>query len=140
MDIVSKQTRSRMMASVRSRGNRSTEKALGDVLRAEGIRGYRKHWKVEGKPDFAWPGRKIAIFVDGCFWHGCGRCRNLPKSNAAFWRDKILSNKRRDRRVTQHLRRAGWLVIRVKECAVLESSTTRSIRSALNSRSGRRGH
>src|ERR1700720_1524639 len=100
MDNVSKDPRSRIMASVRSEGNRTTEILLGRLLRAAGIRGYRKHWRIQGKPDFAWPGRKVAVFVDGCFWHGCRRCRSIPTSNVEFWKAKIENNRRRDRKVT----------------------------------------
>jgi DNA mismatch endonuclease (patch repair protein) len=77
---------------------------------------------VAGKPDFAWPGRKVAVFVDGCFWHGC-RCKHLPSTNTEFWRNKIETNQRRDRRVARALRKDGWTVIRVKECAVGKPAT-----------------
>jgi DNA mismatch endonuclease (patch repair protein) len=121
VDHVSKKIRSRIMAAIRSRGNTTTELPLGKLLWAAGLRGYRKHWRVSGKPDFAWPARKIAVFVDGCFWHGCS-CKYLPRTNTAFWRHKIETNKRRDRRVSQLLRRSGWAVIRIKECAVQKPS------------------
>jgi DNA mismatch endonuclease (patch repair protein) len=117
------------MATVRSKGNRSTEVALGRLLWAAGLRGYRKHWKVAGRPDFAWPGRKVAVFVDGCFWHGC-RCKYLPATNRKFWKSKIETNMRRDRRVTARLRREGWRVIRIKECRVATPSTLRRIAAA----------
>ena len=103
------------MAAVRSRENASTDLPLGKLLWAAGVRGYRKQWKVAGKPDFAWPGRKIAVFVDGCFWHGCRRCKSLPQTNRAFWRNKIETNRARDRRVNRHLRRQGWIVLRFWE-------------------------
>jgi DNA mismatch endonuclease (patch repair protein) len=103
---------------------------LAKLLCAAGLRGYRKHWAVAGKPDFAWPGRKIAVFVDGCFWHGC-RCKTLPRTNRKFWRDKIENNRRRDRRVSRALRRDGWMVIRVKECAVFRPSTLAGIVAAV---------
>jgi DNA mismatch endonuclease, patch repair protein len=122
MDHVSKKVRSKIMAAVRSRGNTTTELPLAKLLCSSGLKGYRKHWPVAGKPDFAWPGRKIAIFVDGCFWHGCP-CKYLPRSNAQFWRNKIEANRRRDRRVARSLRRDGWKVIRVKECALRKPST-----------------
>lgn len=130
VDHVAKEVRSKIMATVRSKGNRTTELALGRRLWAAGLRGYRKQWPVDGKPDFAWPGRKIAVFVDGCFWHGCS-CKYLPRTHQDFWRDKIETNRRRDRRVTERLRRAGWTVIRIKECAVKRESTLRRISAAL---------
>src|ERR1700675_3061556 len=121
MDHVSKKIRSKIMAAVRSRANATTELPLGRLLCDAGLRGYRKHWPVVGKPDFAWPCRKVAVFVDGCFWHGC-RCKYLPRTNTGFWRNKIETNKRRDRRVYQALRRAGWAVVRVKGGPVWKAS------------------
>jgi len=125
-----------MMAAVRSRGNTTTELPLARLLRAAGLRGYRKHWPVVGKPDFAWPGRKVAVFVDGCFWHGC-RCKYLPRTHTEFWRSKIETNKRRDRRVSRTLRRNGWTVIRVRECAVRRPSTLARIVKAVRDEGGR---
>ena len=80
MDRVSTEVRSRNMAAVRSKGNRSTELALGRLLFASGLRGYRKHWAVDGRPDFAWPGLRVAVFVDGCFWHGALAAKTCPKA------------------------------------------------------------
>ena len=115
MDHVSKEVRSKIMAAVRSRGNTTTELPLGKLLWAAGLRGYRKHWKVQGRPDFAWPGRKIAVFVDGCFWHGCTKCKYLPRTNTAFWQNKIETNQARDRRVRRSLRIQGWRVLKFWE-------------------------
>jgi DNA mismatch endonuclease (patch repair protein) len=133
MDHVSKQVRSKNMAAVRSKGNLGTEIALGRLLWAAGLRGYRKHWPVAGTPDFAWPGSKIAVFVDGCFWHGCP-CKTVPATNAAFWRDKIRKNQERDRRVDQQLRREGWVAVRVWECAVASGKTLSRIRRLVTAR------
>jgi DNA mismatch endonuclease (patch repair protein) len=130
MDYVSKEVRSKIMAAVHSRGNTTTELPLAKLLSSAGIRGYRKHWPVTGKPDFAWPGRKVAVFVDGCFWHGCG-CKYLPRTNTEFWRKKIDTNKGHDRRVAQSLRKEGWTVIRVKECAVRKPATLARIARAV---------
>ena len=136
MDHVSAEVRSKIMASVRSRDNRTTEATLGRLMWAAGLRGYRKQWPVEGRPDFAWPGLKIAVFVDGCFWHGC-RCKRLPKTNRRFWRNKIERNQHRDLRITRCLRRAGWKVVRVKECQVRRTSTLTAINEAVTARRGR---
>jgi DNA mismatch endonuclease (patch repair protein) len=91
MDHVSKEIRSRIMAAVRSRGNTTTELPLAKLLWNAGIRGYRKHWPVAGRPDFAWPGRKVAVFVDGCFWHGC-RCKYLPRTTLVQIRFVSMGN------------------------------------------------
>ncbi|MGH9572805.1 MAG: very short patch repair endonuclease [Candidatus Acidiferrales bacterium] len=131
VDHVSKLVRSKIMAGIRSRGNTTTELPFETILRTARIRGYRKHWPVAGKPDFAWPKRKVAVFVDGCFWHGCS-CKYLPRSNKAFWRKKIETNTRRDRRVSRELRGKGWTVIRVKECALRKKSTLARIMKILD--------
>ena len=138
MDRVSKATRSRIMASVRSKGNRSTEQLMARILRKAGLRGYRKHWRAPGKPDFAWPDRKIALFVDGCFWHGCPRCNRPSKSRVRFWRKKISDNRKRDLRVSRQLRREGWKVLRVWECRVKSVRTARRILKVLTVK-GRKG-
>jgi DNA mismatch endonuclease (patch repair protein) len=104
------------MSSVRARGNVSTELRLKGLFSEEGIRGWRRHLPFPGRPDFAFRNQKVAVFVDGCFWHGCPRCFRLPKQNRAFWKAKIEGNRRRDRSVDGRLRRLGWKVIRIREC------------------------
>jgi DNA mismatch endonuclease (patch repair protein) len=131
MDTVDKATRSRFMAAVKSRGNRSTEARLVKLLRRHGLKGWRRHCRVDGTPDFCWAAAKVALFVDGCFWHGCPRCYAVPKSNARFWTAKVVGNRRRDRRVSARLRRKGWAVIRVWECSLKEDRTVARIRRAL---------
>ena len=122
------------MASVKSRGNRSTEQAAAVVLRHAGLGGYRKHWPIAGKPDFAWPGLKVALFVDGCFWHGCPTCNRPSKSNVSFWEKKVSDNQRRDKRVTRWLRRHGWSVLRVWECRVGAFATRARIQRTIEGR------
>ncbi len=70
---------------------------------------------------------KLAVFVDGCFWHGCPRHATMPANNRAFWTAKLARNAQRDREVTRTLRKAGWCVVRVWECAL---TRTRSARTA----------
>ncbi len=110
-------TRSQLMKRVRSTGNETTELRAARLLRTNGLKGWRRHLPLPGKPDFAWPKEKIAVFVDGCFWHGHDCGKNItPKTNATKWRKKIEGNKRRDRRVARQLRVKGWSVIRIWEC------------------------
>jgi DNA mismatch endonuclease (patch repair protein) len=71
---------------------------------------------LPGKPDIVMPHRHIAIFVDGCFWHGCPRCGHIPKTNEAYWRAKITRNKKRDRKSTKELKTLGYRVVRIWEC------------------------
>ena len=96
------------------------ELRLRRALREAGLGGYRLNWKqVPGRPDIAYPGRKLAIFVHGCYWHHCPRCYpDLPKSNAAFWARKFELNRERDARKCASLVERGWNVLEVWECQV----------------------
>jgi DNA mismatch endonuclease (patch repair protein) len=114
-DVFSKSKRSEVMSRIRSRGNQATELALAKLFRRHKITGWRRNQKVFGKPDFIFPKHKLAVFVDGCFWHGCPKHGTQPKGNAAFWRKKISRNQIRDRLVTRTLRKAGWRVLRIWE-------------------------
>ena len=105
------------MGLVMGKRNTSTELRVEQMLRANGVRGWTKHpSEVLGRPDFYFPSRRLAVFVDGCFWHRCPTCkRRLPKSRAHFWREKLSSNRTRDLRVARKLRREGYHVMRVWE-------------------------
>ena len=111
--------RSRIMRSNRSKDT-MPELALRKALYSNGLAGYRVHWrKVPGSPDIAYPGKKIAIFVNGCFWHRCPHCRpTLPKTNAGFWRDKFDRNRVRDRRKRALLKRNNWQILVIWECEI----------------------
>jgi DNA mismatch endonuclease (patch repair protein) len=114
MDIVPKEVRSRMMAAVKSK-NTALERLAFSALRKAGFR-FQKHYRrVPGSPDIAFPRKKIAIFIDGDFWHGFHYPKWRHKIDSAFWRDKIETNIRRDKRNFAKLRRSGWRVMRVWE-------------------------
>ena len=110
------------MSRVGSTGNETTEKRLASLLRKSGLFGWRRHQPLSGRPDFVWPKAKVAVFVDGCFWHGhdCGK-NVTPNTNAKAWREKIEWNRARDRQATLLLRRRGWSVIRVWECELAKN-------------------
>ena len=112
-DIFTKTRRSEVMARIRGSGNRDTELRMMALMRRHGITGWRRKARVFGRPDFVFPSARVAVFVDGCFWHGCPKHGTQPKGNAKFWRDKLAQNKARDRRVNRALRRAGWRVLRI---------------------------
>lgn len=120
------------MALVKGRGNKSTELRFVALLRSRRISGWRRHTSLPGRPDFTFPAEKVAIFVDGCFWHGCKRCYRRPKSNIEFWAGKLRENMNRDRRVDRRLRREGWKVLRIWEHSLgRESSLVSRLRRAL---------
>jgi DNA mismatch endonuclease, patch repair protein len=98
--------------------NTGPELTLRRLLREAGFSGYRLHWAVaSARPDIAYPGRKIALFVNGCFWHQCPHCHPArPKANAAFWESKFEATMARDSRQYEELRSAGWRVLVVWEC------------------------
>lgn len=111
-DTRTPEQRRRIMAAVGSK-NTSPEIALRRALYAAGMRGWRCHYKrAPGTPDLAWPGRRIAIFVDGAFWHG-HPSRHKPGRSGKYWDEKIERNVERDRRVDAELRSAGWVVLRL---------------------------
>jgi DNA mismatch endonuclease Vsr len=89
------------------------------VIVARGLRGWTLHSsQVIGKPDFFFPAERVAVFVDGCFWHGCPLCGHLPKTNIGYWHKKLARNKARDIEVKQNLRKQKVSVLRFWECEV----------------------
>ena len=108
--------RSKAMGAVRGRGNRTTEVRLRSALVRAGVRGWKVRPRgVPGNPDFTFPRKKVAVFVDGCFWHGCTVCGHFPKSNSSFWKAKILRNRQRDRQTNKRLTKEGYRVLRFWE-------------------------
>jgi len=139
MDRVSKSARSRIMSLVKSRHGRTTEMRLRAHLVRRAIAGWTMNDPtLPGKPDFVFRSSKVAIFVDGCFWHGCKRCKRPPSTNAKFWIQKIMANQRRDRRVSNVLRRAGWVVFRVRECTLKDPARTGAVLARLERSTTRR--
>jgi len=114
-DTFNKAKRSQIMAAVRSRGIRATELKLVQILREHGISGWRRNQRLVGRPDFVFAKSKLAVFVDGCFWHGCRKHLRMPSGNRAYWLRKIQRNQNRDRATSRALRDAGWQVLRIWE-------------------------
>lgn len=119
-DDRSRQARSETMRQVRSRDT-SCERRLRSALHRRGLR-YSLHKSLPGKPDIVFVAAKVAVFVDGCFWHGCPEHCRRPSSNREYWLPKIERNMARDKRVSTSLRAAGWRVVRLWEHEVRDSA------------------
>jgi DNA mismatch endonuclease (patch repair protein) len=126
-------TKSEQMARVRS-VDTGPELAIRRALWHAGLR-YRVRPSIPGRPDLAFVGCKIAVFVDGCFWHGCPEHYKASVTNVAFWSEKIARNQHRDREVEFALRRLGWTVLRYWEHEVEGDlvSVVDRIRASVNS-------
>ena len=147
-DVFTKAKRSDVMSRIRSRGNKDTELALIRVFRAHRITGWRRQLEVRVKrrstsprpspqsgegevfrvrPDLVFPKHRLAVFVDGCFWHGCPQHATKPKNHAAFWRKKFAANRARDGLVTRTLRSANWRVLRIWEHELARKNEVRLV-------------
>jgi DNA mismatch endonuclease (patch repair protein) len=109
---------SKVMSSNKAKDT-SPEMTLRRSLRENGASGYRLQWRVPGRPDIAYPGKKVAIFVNGCFWHRCPYCDlPPPKNNTDFWINKFERNKARDEEKREILESNGWIVLTIWECSI----------------------
>ncbi len=115
----------RLMKANKSTGTKP-ELLLRKAVWVAGVRGYRLHQKgVPGRPDMSLPGKKLAVFVHGCFWHQCPRCEGkkaFPRSNQEFWRSKFAENAARDARVQSELQQNNWRCIVLWECEVRQDA------------------
>ncbi|HRK33763.1 MAG TPA: very short patch repair endonuclease [Candidatus Hydrogenedentes bacterium] len=114
-DTLSREQRSRVMAAIKSRGNKRTELLLIAILRDYSITGWLRNQNLPGRPDFAFRRQRLAVFVDGCFWHGCRWHCRMPKSRKQYWEPKIQRNIQRDKLVRTLLAQRGWKVLRIWE-------------------------
>lgn len=131
-DVYNKEKRSAVMRNIKGKGNKSTELALIEVFREQGISGWRRGYPVKGHPDFIFLKKRVAIFVDGCFWHG-HNCRNIrPKENGDFWSKKIGGNIEHDKAVTEMFENRGWTVVRIWECELKKKNRALLIKRLRN--------
>lgn len=136
-DVLTKKQRSYNMSRIRSE-NTTPELVLRKQLCKCGIRSYRLHYKLPGKPDIVFIGKNVAIFIDGCFWHMCPDCFRMPVTRKEFWKKKIRENVNRDRKINAVLTTAGWTVIRLWEHEIKRNpgkSTNKIIRALKNHKS-----
>jgi DNA mismatch endonuclease, patch repair protein len=127
-DVYSKAKRSTIMSRVKSHGNKSTELRLVQIFRRNGIIGWRRNSNVYGAPDFVFTAVRVAVFVDGCFWHGCPAHATKPATNKAFWEQKLKRNRSRDRLVVKTLRISGWRVLRIWQHELARKRERRCVR------------
>ncbi|MDE1169857.1 MAG: very short patch repair endonuclease [Verrucomicrobium sp.] len=114
-DVFTVEKRSLVMAQIRGGGNASTELCLITLMKKFGITGWRRRQNLYGRPDFVFRSIRLAVFVDGDFWHGHPTRSKLPGTNVEFWRKKIEGNRRRDRHVNRILKEKGWMPVRFWE-------------------------
>lgn len=113
-DVLTKKQRSYNMARIKSK-NTEPELVLRKILSKNKVRGYRLQYKILGRPDLAFPKKRLAVFIDGCFWHKCPLCFVKPTSRIEFWKEKIRNNIRRDKKVNKSLAKNNWKVLRIWE-------------------------
>lgn len=122
IDVFCPEKRSDVMRRIKSSKNKSTELRLLTVFKQNGIAGWKRNYPVKGHPDFVFLGRKIAVFVDGCFWHG-HNCRNTrPVNHQDYWQKKREQNMKHDQEVTIMFEARGWKVLRIWECELKKQS------------------
>lgn len=119
--------RSKIMSCIPGRRNRSTEVAFRLALVRAGISGWKMHVDIQGCPDFFFPETPLAVFVDGCFWHGCPRCGHIPRTRSSFWQAKILRNRQRDAQNSRILRKEGVQILRIWEHQLKKRSAKQQV-------------
>lgn len=119
-DKFSKEVRSKIMSSIRSK-NTQPELVIRKMIWSKGKR-YRIHDRtVYGTPDISNRRKKLAVFIDGCFWHGCRKCSTVPQTNTSFWKKKISDNRKRRKKVVSKLKLDGWNMMEFWEHDVKEN-------------------
>lgn len=122
-DVFDSKKRSSIMSKVRSKNNKSTELKLIKVFKEKNITGWRRNYPVKGHPDFVFLEKRVAVFVDGCFWHGHD-CRNTrPADNSDYWSKKRERNIKHDKEITELFRNRGWTVIRIWKCELKKKNS-----------------
>jgi DNA mismatch endonuclease (patch repair protein) len=121
MDVLTPAQRSLCMSRIRGKDTKP-ERILRTALWSLGLR-YRLHHALPGRPDVVFPMQRIAIFVDGCFWHGCPQHGAQPKTNSDFWKEKLRRNAERDGKVSAALEAEGWTVLRFWEHEIKEDAS-----------------
>lgn len=114
MDVLTKKQRSYNMSQIKAK-NTNPEIYIKNILRRNNVKGFSLHGSLLGKPDIIFRKKKIALFMDGCFWHKCPECFIEPRTRRKFWLKKITQNVIRDKKINKELKKRGWKVIRIWE-------------------------
>ena len=133
-DTFTKDQRNSIMRKVKSSRNKSTELKMIDIFKNNSITGWRRNYKLFGKPDFVFSKQKCAVFIDGCFWHGHEGCRFfvIPKTRTDFWINKININIQNDKTISLLLENMGWRVIIVWECELKKEKREKTLCMLVN--------
>jgi DNA mismatch endonuclease (patch repair protein) len=128
-DNLKPEDRIKTMRAVKAK-NTGLERTVASMLAGMGLPGWRKHVRtLPGNPDIVFENHRLALFVDGCFWHGCTVCnRPLPKTNPEYWTRKIENNVRRAAKAKEELEQAGWVVLRIWEHELKDSASKSAVR------------
>lgn len=127
-DVFDPQKRSNVMRQIRSKKNKSTEIRLIEIFKKNNVTGWKRSYPVRGHPDFVFLKCRIAVFVDGCFWHGHD-CRNTrPETNKEFWQKKRERNIKHDQEITELFEKRGWTVVRIWECELKRNNYENALR------------
>ncbi len=127
-DVFDPQKRSNVMRQIRSKKNKSTEIRLIEIFKKNNVTGWKRNYPVRGHPDFVFLKCRIAVFVDGCFWHGHD-CRNTrPETNKEFWQKKRERNIKHDQEITELFEKRGWTVVRIWECELKRNNYENALR------------
>jgi len=130
MDHLTKKQRSYLMSTIKGKWTKQ-ERLVHNYLKGTKIK-HRMHPHIIGNPDIILIDKKIAIFLDGCFWHGCARCYKRPTSNTKYWDQKFIMNKKKAKYASSVLRKDGWEVIRIWEHEINNKSKLKSRMQFLN--------
>ncbi len=131
-DVFNSEERSKIMRAVKSKNTKSTELTLLKLFKDNQITGWRRTYPVKGHPDFVFLDKRVAIFVDGCFWHGHD-CRNTrPSDNAEYWQKKRERNIKHDKEITEIFEKRGWTVLRIWECELKKKNQAATIKKILD--------
>ena len=127
-DVFDPQKRSNVMRQVKSQKNKSTEIRLIEIFKQNNITGWKRNYPVKGHPDFVFLKYRVAVFVDGCLWHGHD-CRNTrPATNKEFWQKKRERNIKHDQEITELFQKRGWTVVRIWECELKRNNYENALR------------